>query len=118
MFPQEIFCFSLFLQWNDDPKQTNIIFSAQGAIIFTIHKKITDNCFGRARIRIKMNYEELPEGHPDYYDYYDYNYTGDWGWDTEPRVKIPGFGFVPAKVDAKLNAMTQVRDYQFYIYKG
>ena len=58
-----------------------------------------------------MNYGESPEGHPDYYDYYDYNYTGDWGWDTEPRVKVPGFGFVPAKVDAKLNAMTQVRDY-------
>ena len=56
-----------------------------------------------------MNYEELPEGSPDYYDYYDYNYTGDWGWDTDPRVKVPGFGFVPAKVDAKLNSMTQVR---------
>ena len=58
-----------------------------------------------------MNYGEPPEGHPDYYDYYDYNYTGDWGWDTDPRVKVPGFGFVPAKVDAKLNAMTQARDF-------
>ena len=57
-----------------------------------------------------MNYDDPPEGHPDYYDYYDYNYTGDWGWDTDPKVKVPGFGFVPAKVDAKLNAMTQVRD--------
>ena len=61
-------------------------------------------------IQIKMNYDDPPEGHPDYYDYYDYNYTGDWGWDTDPKVKVPGFGFVPAKVDAKLNAMTQVRD--------
>ena len=67
-------------------------------------------------IQIKMNYDDPPEGHPDYYDYYDYNYTGDWGWDTDPKVMVPGFGFVPAKVDAKLNAMTQVKILD--IFKG
>ena len=51
-----------------------------------------------------MLYEDLP-------DYYDYDYTRDWGWDTAaPRIKVPGFGFVPAELDKELNAMTQVRE--------
>ena len=36
------------------------------------------------------------------------DYVRDWGWDTEPLVRVPGFGFMPAEVDRELTAMTQV----------
>ena len=53
-------------------------------------------------------------GHPSdqdvfYYSDYDFDYTPrDWGWDSEPLIRVPGFGFMPSSVNAELDGMTQV----------
>jgi len=53
-------------------------------------------------------YQDSGDGVIEYYDYHYDDYANkDWGWDTQPLIKVPGFGFIPSDVDEKLNAWTQ-----------
>ena len=37
-----------------------------------------------------------------------YEYEHDWGWDSEPLLPVPGFGFLPAALHQELDQMTRV----------
>ena len=55
-------------------------------------------------------YQDSGDGVIEYYDYHYDDYANkDWGWDTQPLIKVTGFGFIPSDVDEKLNAWTQVK---------
>ena len=58
-------------------------------------------------------YHDSGDGVIEYYNYhygdYDDYANRDWGWDSKPLIKVPGFGFIPSDVDEQLNALSEVK---------
>jgi len=60
-----------------------------------------------------MQQQEPESGHlggedrlPHYDESY-YEYDHEWGWDSEPLLPVPGFGFLPAALHQELDQMTR-----------